>query len=257
MMKNNKKRNLYKYLKKNRDFLNEVSILINILFLSLLLWEFFIPGTAWMQQIQILFWIFFIIELFFRIKIHKFKKNYIFNIYTLIDFVTIGLIFLRFWVVDHTILHLFTALKILRTYRVITDLWRNHYFFAKNKDIFFSVVNLVIFMFFMSSLVFLAQVDINDKINNFSDALYFTLSTLTTTGFWDIVVVGKAGQWLAIMIMTLWVWLFLRLLSVIFRPIKQHVMCKHCGLKKHDKDASHCKHCGNIIFNEHLWENIE
>ncbi|MGB2110882.1 MAG: ion channel [Patescibacteria group bacterium] len=38
-------------------------------------------------------------------------------------------------------------------------------------------------MFFMSSLVFLAQVDINDKINNFSDALYFTLSTLTTTGF--------------------------------------------------------------------------
>ena len=112
-------------------------------------------------------------------------------------------------------------------------------------------------MFFMSSLVFLAQVDINDKINNFTDALYFTLSTLTTTGFWDIVVVGKTGQWLAIMIMTLGVWLFLRLLSVIFRPIKKHVMCKHCGLKKHEKDASHCKHCGNIIFDEHFWEHIE
>ena len=53
--------------------------------------------------------------------------------------------------------------------------------FAKNKDLIFSVLNLVIFTFFMASLVFVFQFKINHQINSFLDALYFTLATLTTT----------------------------------------------------------------------------
>jgi len=31
---------------------------------------------------------------------------------------------------------------------------------------------------------------------------------------------------------------------------KKQVVCKNCGLKFHDQDAVHCKHCGSIIYQE-------
>jgi voltage-gated potassium channel len=66
---------------------------------------------------------------------------------------------------------------------VIHDLSNANKFIDKNKDLIFSVLNLVIFIFFMASLVFVFQVENNDGISSFLDALYFTLATLTTTGF--------------------------------------------------------------------------
>ena len=31
---------------------------------------------------------------------------------------------------------------------------------------------------------------------------------------------------------------------------KKNLKCKECGLRYHDYDASHCKHCGTIIYQE-------
>ena len=31
---------------------------------------------------------------------------------------------------------------------------------------------------------------------------------------------------------------------------KKPITCQKCGLKYHEADASHCKSCGNIIFQE-------
>ena len=41
--------------------------------------------------------------------------------------------------------------------------------------------------------------------------------------------------------------LFLRLVQTIFRPQKVDKVCDQCGLRRHDPDAVHCKHCGVII----------
>jgi voltage-gated potassium channel len=192
-----------------------------------------------------------------RMKLHKFKSKYIFRLINLLDIVIIASIFIRYYYWDNALLHFFTALKILRSYRVIHDLSKVNTFFEKNKDLIFSILNLLMFTFFMASLVFIAQVDINENINTFLDALYFTLATLTTTWFWDITVIWDMWKLLAILIMTLWTWLFLRLVTVIFRPIKKYAPCQHCWLKKHDKDASHCKHCWNIMYIENNWETVE
>ena len=40
---------------------------------------------------------------------------------------------------------------------------------------------------------------------------------------------------------------FLRLVQTIFRPQKAHVRCNTCGLTRHELDAVHCKHCGDVI----------
>ena len=41
--------------------------------------------------------------------------------------------------------------------------------------------------------------------------------------------------------------LFLRLVQTIFRPQKVDQVCDQCGLRRHDPDAVHCKHCGLVI----------
>jgi len=186
-----------------------------------------------------------------RIISHKCKLSYILSFLTFLDALIIVAIFVRFFYWDNTFLHIFTSLKILRSYRVLDDIAELNSFVASQKDLIVSAINLCIFIFFMSSLVFVAQVDVNKDITTFLDSLYFTLSTLTTTGFGDITVIWQSWKILAILIMIFGTGLFLRLVTVMFRPIKTRVPCKHCGLKRHDKDASHCKHCGNIMYIEH------
>ena len=41
--------------------------------------------------------------------------------------------------------------------------------------------------------------------------------------------------------------LFLRLAQAVFRPGKVLHPCPHCGLRRHDADAVHCKACGRLL----------
>jgi voltage-gated potassium channel len=96
-------------------------------------------------------------------------------------------------------------------------------------------------------VVYVTQHLINPQISNYVDALYFTITTLTTTGFGDITPKDPGGRLLAVVIMLVGVSLFLRLLQAIFRPNKVRFECPDCGLMAHDIDAVHCKHCGRVL----------
>lgn len=242
---------IFKFIKEHKKILNEISILINCTFILIVFFEFFIPDNNIIKNIQIFLWLYFLLELYLRMKFHNFNSRYIFSFINIIDSLIILLIFFRFYYFDNTLLHFITALKVFRSYRVIHELSKVSDFFLLHKELIISVINLLIFIFFMSSLVFTFQYWINPSINNFLDSIYFTVATLTTTWFWDIVVYGEFWKFLVIIIMTLWVWLFLRLVTVVFRPVKKYYKCPHCWLKKHESDATHCKHCWKIIYLEH------
>jgi voltage-gated potassium channel len=139
------------------------------------------------------------------------------------------------------------ALRLLRSYQLVHRLRRDVPFFRRNQDLVFAIVNLLVFMLIMTALVFETQVARNPQINNYADALYFTVTTLTTTGFGDITLEGTSGRLLAVLIMIFGVSLFFRLAQTIFRPQKLHHECEECGLSRHDADAVHCKHCGAVI----------
>jgi voltage-gated potassium channel len=96
-------------------------------------------------------------------------------------------------------------------------------------------------------LVYATQEAGNPAIENYADALYFTVTTLTTTGFGDITLTGTTGRLLSVLIMIFGVSLFIRLAQTVFRPAKLHYDCPDCGLSRHDADAVHCKHCGAVI----------
>lgn len=144
-------------------------------------------------------------------------------------------------------------LRVLRLYRVfhspqtLDQLRDDIRGFRRNETTIRAALNLMIFIFAMTSLVYQTQVGSNDDIRNYVDALYFTVTTLTTTGFGDITMVGSGGRLLAVVIMIFGISLFLRLVQVVLRPPKAHFPCPTCGLRRHDHDAVHCKACGTVL----------
>ncbi len=144
-------------------------------------------------------------------------------------------------------------LRVLRLYRVFhspqtLDQLRNDIpGFRRHETTIRAALNLVIFIFAMTALVYQTQASVNDKITNYVDALYFTVTTLTTTGFGDVTLVGTSGKLLAVAIMIFGISLFLRLVQVVLRPAKAYFPCPTCGLRRHDHDAVHCKACGTVL----------
>ncbi len=138
-------------------------------------------------------------------------------------------------------------LRLLRSFRLVERLRRDFIFFRRYEDMIIRSTHMLVFIFIMTQLVFITQIGRNPDINNFVDAMYFTVTTLTTTGFGDITLDGTVGRLLSVVIMVCGVSLFLRLLKSIFRPAKVRFECSDCGLFLHENDAVCCKHCGKVL----------
>jgi voltage-gated potassium channel len=137
--------------------------------------------------------------------------------------------------------------RLLRSYQVMNRLKQDFTFISQNEQTVGAAVNLAIFIFVMTAIVYETQHAQNEKINNYLDALYFTVTTLTTTGFGDVTLMGDVGKLTAVVIMIAGVSLFLRLVQLMLRPNKVIHKCPRCGLLRHDPDAVHCKACGQIL----------
>ena len=144
-------------------------------------------------------------------------------------------------------LRIVRVLRLFRSYQLVTRLRRDFSFFRRNEDAVLSIVNFFVFLLVMTAVVYETQLEHNPQISNYADALYFTVTTLTTTGFGDITLQGTSGRLLAVLIMIFGVSLFIRLAQTLFRPQKVSYECPECGLSRHDPDAVHCKHCGATI----------
>lgn len=111
-----------------------------------------------------------------------------------------------------------------------------------------ATINLLVFLFVVTGFVYTAFAGYGrDDIHGYVDALYFTVATVTTTGFGDITLPGTFGKLTSIVIMIIGISLFVRLAQAIFRPAKVHFPCPQCGLQKHEPDAVHCKACGHLL----------
>lgn len=145
-------------------------------------------------------------------------------------------------------LRLLRAVRIIRAFTLLKRLKGVSAYLKQHEKIFDRVTNLVVFVFLMSGLVYVLQSASNPGIETYVDALYFTVTSLTTTGYGDILMEGVWGRLLAVVIMVLGLTLFLRLLRAIALPgDKVDYACEACGLTRHDPDAVHCKHCGDRI----------
>ena len=144
-------------------------------------------------------------------------------------------------------LRILRTLRLLRSYQLLMRLRRDFPYFRSHEEVIIAVANFVVFLFVMTGFIYETQHASNPAIANYVDALYFTVTALTTTGFGDITLQGAAGRLISVVIMIFGVTLFFGLARAVLRPNKVRFPCPVCGLQLHDPDAVHCKACGATL----------
>lgn len=188
------------------------------------------------------------IDLLVRLYISRPKHRFFLNWLNWADFVVVLTMLLPLLVSNFAFLRVLRAVRAVRAFTFVRRIQLVTPFFQRHENIILKVTNLIVFVFIMAALVYATQVGVNPGVHTYIDALYFTVTTLTTTGYGDILMEGKAGRLLSIVIMALGLTLFLQLLRSIVEPDHEVLLeCPDCGLMRHDRDAVHCKHCGRVI----------
>lgn len=164
------------------------------------------------------------------------------------DVVVVITMFAPLLVSNFAFLRILRAVRAIRAFTFIRRVKGLTPFFQRHERVIDKVTNLVVFVFITAAIVYATQVGRNSDIRTYVDALYFTVTSLTTTGYGDVLLQGQLGRFIAILVMVLGLSFFLQLLKAIVEPQSPvEYECPSCGLTRHDRDAVHCKHCGHIV----------
>ena len=223
-------------------------LLLDVVALGYFLATTFVDDAAWIRWTDLGLGIVLALEFAARLAAHRHPMRTLDNASALVDTVVILSLFLSALAGNLAFLRVLRAARLLRSYNVLGQLKRRWPVVRRNLEVIDAVLDLTVFMLIVTSIVYVTQHPVNAKIGDFIDALYFTVATLTTTGFGDVTLEGAFGRSLSIAIMLVGISLFFRLAQAVFRPGgKVRHPCPRCGLQRHDPDAVHCKACGIVL----------
>jgi voltage-gated potassium channel len=248
----------------------DISIIgLNMAICALLIIETYPVGQAqasvlWKIEIGVV--AFFVVEFAARIYASPDRGRQWRDIYSIIDLIailpTLSLLLLPLFGLDLDLgfVRMLRGFRIFRIFRFLRFTADPDFFFGRITRRLLKVIRLVltiVMIFFISAgLFYQVESDTNHQVQNFGDALYFTVVALTTVGFGDITPQSHAGRWVTILMIlsgiVLIPWQASRIVKEwIHMAQKVDVVCPGCGLRYHDKDASHCKSCGQVIYQEY------
>ena len=201
----------------------------------------------WIRYLDVCFGIIILIDFCARLWVSPHPAHEFTRISTWADMIAIASFLAPVFGEGLGFLRVLRTLRLLHTYQLVSTLRSDFPFFRRNEETVVAVLNLIVFVFITTGLVYETQHYANPAISNYVDALYFTVTTLTTTGFGDITLDSPLGRLIAVGIMIFGVTLFLRLLQTLLRPQKVRYPCHGCGLQRHEVDAVFCKACGEKL----------
>jgi voltage-gated potassium channel len=142
------------------------------------------------------------------------------------------------------ILRLWTLVHRDRTWIVLGGgRWDN----TRVEDLTKAIVNLVVFVFLASGFAFAFFAGQHPKLVTFIDAMYFSVTALTTTGFGDITIDTQEGRIFKMILMVTGITLFFRIAQTAFTPPRRNIECTNCGLCEHEPAARYCRACGTKL----------
>ena len=260
------------YLLDSRTLLGKL-IDIFIIGLNLLVCLLYVAETyplsqatlSWLTAAETVIVVLFVIEYAARVYGAPDRLRHLVDFYSLIDLVAIlpvlalvlpGVGLLRNIVFINTL----RALRVFRIFRFLRFTATTDFFFGRIPTAVLKLLRLVLtilIIFFISSGLFYGvEHEVNSQVGNFGDAFYFSVVTLTTVGFGDIIPVSSGGRWVTVLMILSGIILIPWQASQVVREwvrlsSKTDVICPNCGLRFHDRDASHCKSCGHVIYQEY------
>lgn len=218
----------------------------------------------WKTEIIIV--LFFIIEYVARLYGARNRLRQLKDIYSIIDLIailpTLSLMVLPLFgiTVNLGFVKLIRIFRVFRIFRFLRFTADPDFFFGSITMPLLKVIRLlmtILMIFFISSgLFYYVENGVNAKVQNFGDAFYFTVVALTTVGFGDIIPQSGAGKWVTVLMIISGIilipWQVSRIVKEwVHMASKKEVVCPGCGLRYHDRDASHCKSCGHIIYQDY------
>jgi voltage-gated potassium channel len=223
-------------------------LILDISALAYFLTTTFVADAPWLRLVDLMLGLLLLLEFLGRLAAHRHPMHYLDNAAALIDVVVILSLFWSALFSNLAFLRVARTARLLRSYNVLGRLKQLSPAIRRHEEVITAALDLAVFMLMVSSIVYVTQHAANPRIENFLDALYFTVTTLSTTGFGDITLDGASGRLLSIAIMVVGISLFFRLAQAVFRQGgKVRHRCPHCGLERHDQDAVHCKACGLLL----------
>jgi voltage-gated potassium channel len=219
-----------------------------------------------MWNTEIIIVSFFIIEYVARLYGAKNRLKQLIDVYSIVDFIAIvpalSLLVLPLFGItpNFGFLRVIRMIRVLRIFRFLRFTADPDFFFGTITLRFLNLIKLfltILMIFFISSgLFFHVENAINPHVETFGDAFYYTVVTLSTVGFGDITPMSEAGKWVTVLMILSGIilipWQVSRLVKEwLHIATKKEVICPGCGLRYHDENASHCKSCGHIIYQEY------
>jgi voltage-gated potassium channel len=191
----------------------------------------------------------FAVEYVVRLWCAERKLRYIFSLYSVIDAIAIAPLLLGFW--DVRFLRLLRWFRVLRLVRFLDRRYIPQWLAADDRLIITRILfTLFSIVFIYSGLIYQVEHPKNPEvIENFLDAFYFAVVTMTTVGYGDITPVSKAGKLVTVLMILSGIavipWQISDLVkSFVNTNDKIRNACDRCGLIFHDPDASYCRRCG-------------
>ena len=200
----------------------------------------------------------FVLEYFLRLWCAEQKLKYLFSLYAIVDLLAVLPFFLG--AIDVTFIRLLRWFRILRLIRLVES---RSLFANKTEDIailFRILFTLFAIVFVFSGLIYQIEHLNNPKLNNFLDAFYFSIFTMTTVGYGDVMPISDAGKLTTVLMVLTGIALIPVQLGELFKrliktanqgdrlnDITKEIICSGCGLSFHDVDAHFCKVCGTKL----------
>jgi voltage-gated potassium channel len=206
------------------------------------------------------FTILFSIEYILRIITVNKSLNYVFSFYGIIDFLSIAPTYLSLIITGSQYFLVIRILRLLRVFRVfkLTHLLNQSNILVE--AIKASRAKIAVFLFaVLTSVVVIGATMyvIEGPENGFTNipvSMYWAIVTLTTVGYGDISPQTPLGQFIASFVMIMGYAIIavptgilsVEIASVTKKKVTTQV-CPNCLSEGHDKDANHCKFCGEKL----------
>ena len=245
------------------DIETSIGLITNLVILLLILASVGIfvietyPVSAEIQKvlntIDLSILIVFTCEYLLRFWSAKNRKEFFFSIFSLVDLVAILPLITGF--MDIRFIRIFRWFRILRIIRF----WKLELFLIgiKSSDsIVFVRIFLTLFslIFVYSGLIYQVEHTINPTgLENFFDAFYFVVVTMTTVGYGDVTPLSQPGRAMTLLMILTGVlfipWQLGELIKQVIKTVNLvAIQCENCNLSSHDSDAQFCKQCGAKLY---------